>query len=83
MIQAIDASDGVEIDHWKFEMQDTWRASEQQTLDAASVARATDASGDPAFWNNGSIRRGKSIYMCWPALGLLSWHFDIFVSILS
>jgi hypothetical protein len=32
---------------------------------------------------NGSIRRGTSIYMCWPALGLLSWHFDILMSILS
>jgi hypothetical protein len=83
MIQVTNASDGIEIDRWKFEMQDTWHAFERQTLDVASVARATDASGDPVLWNNGSIRRGTSIYMCWPALGLLSWHFDIFMSFLS
>jgi hypothetical protein len=76
-------SDGVKIDCWKFELHDTWRASERQTLDAASVASATDASGDPAFWNNNFIRRGTSINTCWPALGSHSWHFDILVSILS
>jgi hypothetical protein len=32
---------------------------------------------------NGSFRRGTSIYMCWPALGLNTWHFEILVSILS
>jgi hypothetical protein len=32
---------------------------------------------------NGSFRRGTSIYMCWLALRLLSWTFNILVSTLS
>jgi hypothetical protein len=44
--------------------------------------------GDRRVWwprpvYNDSIRRGTSIYMCWLALGLFSWHFNILVSILS
>jgi hypothetical protein len=51
--------------------QDTWQLREHRTWCAASVASAIEASDDPAFWNNGSIQRGLSIYMCWPALGSL------------
>jgi hypothetical protein len=80
---ASNASDGAKTTIGNLTAQDAWRASERHTLDAVSVASTTDASGDPAFWNNGSIRRGISIYMCWPALGLTSWHFNILVSILS
>jgi hypothetical protein len=62
-IQAIDASDGVKIDRWKFECQDTWRASERQTLDAASVARATDTSGDPDQCIT-ALFEGVRLYIC-------------------
>jgi hypothetical protein len=82
-LHATDVSVGWKSTVGNLAQQDTWRTSERQTLDAPSVANATDASGDPLFWNNGSIRRGTSIYMCWPALGLFPWHFDILVSILS
>jgi hypothetical protein len=57
--------------------QDTWQLREHRTRCVASVVSATDASGDLAFWNNSSIRRGTSINTCWPALGSLSWYFDI------
>jgi hypothetical protein len=63
--------------------QDMWQLREHRTRCAAFVASVIDMSGDPAFWNNGSIRRVTSIYMCWLGLGLYSWHFDILVSILS
>jgi hypothetical protein len=32
---------------------------------------------------NGSFQRGTSIYVCWLALGLYSWTFEILVSTLS
>jgi hypothetical protein len=81
---ASDASDGAKTTVGNLTAQDTWCASELQTLDAASVASTTDASGDPAFWNNGSIRRGTSIYICVGRLWALPLGtFDILVSILS
>jgi hypothetical protein len=49
----------------------------------ASVAMATEVSGDPVVRITALFERGMSINTCWSALGSLSWHFDILVSILS
>jgi hypothetical protein len=65
-----------------------WRENVCWKFDCAghvAASWATDAGCRVccAFLDNGSIRRGTSIYICWPALGLDFWHFDILVSILS
>jgi hypothetical protein len=72
-----------ENDHWKFDCTGHMAASWAMDTGCRVCCVATDASIDPVFLNNGSIRRGSSIFLCWPALGLLSWNFDILVSILS
>jgi hypothetical protein len=72
-----------ENDRWKFDCTGHVAASWMSDTVCRVCCLAIDASVDPVFLNNGSIRRGTSIYMCWPALGLFSWHFDILVSILS
>jgi hypothetical protein len=82
-LHVTDASDGSKIDRWNSSMQGhvvTIRA-----IDAGGrvCCKGTTASGDLEFWNNGYIQRGTYIYSCWPALGSISWHFDILVSILS
>jgi hypothetical protein len=74
---------GAKMTIGKLTVQDTWRASERRTLDATSVASAIDASGDPTFWNNGSIRRGTYIYVLASSWATSLALFDILVSILS
>jgi hypothetical protein len=72
----------LEIDRWKFD-----------SIGHVAFIKATNAvcsiycKRDRCVWwprpvYNGSIRRGTSIYMWWPALGPYSWHFDILASIL-
>jgi hypothetical protein len=78
-----DASDEGEDDHWKFDYAGHVVAS----WASDAVCRVYCKHDKCVWWPrpvyNGSIRRGTSIYMCWPGLGLFSWHFDILVSILS
>jgi hypothetical protein len=80
---ASDASDEGEDDRWKFDL-----AGHVALIRAMDVVCSVCCKRDRRVWwprpmYNGSIRRGTSIYMCWPALGLYSQHFDILVSILS
>jgi hypothetical protein len=69
--EATDTSVEEDFDRWLSNTQDTWRTSERQTLDAASVARATDASGDPDQCIM-ALFEGVPLYICVGRLWALS-----------
>jgi hypothetical protein len=62
-LQATDASIGWKSTVGNLTQQDTWRSSERQTRCAASVASATDASGDPDQCIT-ALFEGVRLYIC-------------------
>jgi hypothetical protein len=71
-LQATHVSIGWKLTVGNLTQQDMWRSSEWQTLVATSVARVTDTSGDPTFWNTRAARDEASV-LRWHTRARQSW----------